>query len=248
MNELTILSNNVFWFQGVPFASDQPGEPDSSTLRNLGDFYKQINPDLLCLQEIQNQSAFDDIAAYLETEGCYCSGKTLSQYGGAVLWQSNRSRELINSSLFPQTQRVWQIVETIKNQTHIRVANVHLPSPRQLGGSAAQKQRVAELQDVLDAGAAPPEVIVGDLNEQPGGTVTEFLQNNGYIDAAKLTQQAHLPTNIKGNRRGDYIWLHVSIQNQLLAYHVLEKENFIHPNADKDYLSDHLPLWVTLAC
>lgn len=247
MHKLTILSHNVFWFQGFPFPSDQPPAPDRATLQNLVGIYKKIAPDVIALQEIQSQTAFEEIAAQLGMEGCYCPGTTLSQYGGAIFWQGNHSQPLVHSSTCDKTQRVWQIIEIVRHQFHLRVANVHLPSARQLGKAGALKQRLAELERVLDATTPAPEVITGDFNEQPDGPVSAYLEQNGYIDAANFTQQADQATTL-GSRRGDYIWFKQELAERVLTYKVMQKTELTHPDPHKQYLSDHLPLWVTLAC
>ena len=40
---LRILCHNVFWFQGVPFSPDSPGEPEVEVFQALMDLYKATN-------------------------------------------------------------------------------------------------------------------------------------------------------------------------------------------------------------
>lgn len=50
---IRLVSHNAFWFQGVPFPSDEPGEPQPEVLEGLLTVYRALEPNLLCLQEVQ---------------------------------------------------------------------------------------------------------------------------------------------------------------------------------------------------
>ena len=50
---ITILSHNVFWFQGVPFLTDRPGPPLTGVISGLLKLYRASAPDVVCLQEVQ---------------------------------------------------------------------------------------------------------------------------------------------------------------------------------------------------
>ena len=54
MKQLTVLSHNAFWFQGVPFATDIPPEPDLEIVKRLCEIYRRTDPDAVCLQEIHS--------------------------------------------------------------------------------------------------------------------------------------------------------------------------------------------------
>ncbi len=245
MKPFTILSHNAFWFQGAPFLTDKPPEPDLEILRQLCAIYRKLSPNVICLQEIQSQEAFERVSEELGMPGCYCPGKELPQYGGAVFWHPDRGRHIQSSSGSPaRTQRMWQIVEVHGTHCCRRICNVHLPSGRQLGPERAAAQRISELQESIRSCETEPDVIVGDFNEQPGGPASEYVGSQGYVDSAVLSDRAGVPTI--GERRGDYIWIKKHIRNCFLDYDVAGQQDLACSNPGKQYLSDHLPLWVTV--
>ncbi len=246
MTPLTILSHNAFWFQGVPFATDIPQEPDTEVLKRLCAIYREVHADVICLQEIQGRQAFEMVSKQLEISGCYCPGTILPQYGGAVFWRPGQG-SLVHDSQTASlaTQRMWQIVDINNGNGRLRIVNIHLPSSRQLGHNAAQGQRIAELRDAITICEVRPDVIVGDLNEQPAGQIDEFLKSHDYIDAAVLTKRADVSTTL-GTSRGDYIWITKKIDSRVKYYNVMPKQGLACKTLDKEYLSDHLPLWITL--
>ena len=246
MPPLIILSHNTFWFQGVPFPTDIPPEPEAEVLQRLCAIYREVNADVICLQEIQSSLAFNMVSKQLGMPGCYCPGTILPQYGGSVFWRPGQG-SLVHDSQTASlaTQRMWQIVDINSGYDRLRVGNIHLPSSRQLGHIDAQAQRIAELRNAITRCEVPPDVIVGDLNEQPSGQIDEFLKSHAYIDAAVLTRRADLPSNL-GTGRGDYIWIKNQYECRAITYNVMEKQELACNLLNKEYLSDHLPLRITL--
>ena len=246
MRSLTILSHNVFWFQGVPFLTDRPPHPNPEVLKRLCAIYQEANPDVICLQEVQCKETFEMISAHLGMHGCYCPGTMLPQYGGAVFWHPDQGTLVHDSqSASVSTQRMWQIVEMNSGDCCLRISNVHLPSGRQLGHEGAQAQRIAELHDSITGCEPRPDVIVGDFNEQPAGPLEECLGSHAYVDAAVLSEYTDLPTSLGGGR-GDYIWIGKHIEDRMHTYDVTAKQALACDDMGKEYLSDHLPLWMTL--
>jgi endonuclease/exonuclease/phosphatase family metal-dependent hydrolase len=241
MSITRIASSNCFWFQGRPFTPDVPAEPHPDVIRALAETYRQLAPDLLCIQEVQNREAFDLLSEILEMQGNWCPGSELRQYGGAALWKSGRLEADSGTALAPP-QRVWQIIELQTSNGNLHVANCHLPSSRQLSEEAAAKERIRETGNVLEHDPAP-DVILGDFNEQPGGDLGEFLTERGYLDAAVHTGNEHLGTTPKG-RRGDQIWIASDLAKRVCGYGVVPEAKLRTNIAGKQHLSDHFPLWV----
>jgi endonuclease/exonuclease/phosphatase family metal-dependent hydrolase len=227
----------VFWFQGVPFEPSEPGGADPEVLARLVAMYRSLEPDLLCLQEVQTAGVFDGLCERLAMRGAWRPGGLMPQYGGALL--SRDVRPVADSRDEPDPpERMWQIGEL----DGVRVANVHLPSSRHMGEERASEQRLHEMGRVIDYA---PDVIAGDFNEQPGGPLGEFLRAHAYEDAAMLTNRADLGTTYKG-RRGDQIWISTARQSHLAGYNVVGIEKMLAGLPGKTYLSDHFPLWIDL--
>ncbi len=189
---------------------------------------------------------FGAVSECLGLPGEYCPGSTLAQYGGAVFWSLPDGRAVLDSrSCAVATQRMWQVIEVDVGGQSLRICNIHLPSGRQLGQEQAALQRVAELDAMLRSCVPGPDIIVGDFNEKPDGPIGSFLARHGFVDAAVVAQRADGPTSIRG-RRGDYIWLRRELAGRILAYGVTAKEDFSCEDMGKEFLSDHLPLWINL--
>ena len=138
---------------------------------------------------------------------------------------------------------MWQMAAISgKGSQDVTVCNVHLPSARQVGETAAVRHRVQELARVV---RTRPQVVVGDFNEAPGGGVSDFMAGQGYVDAAVLTNQALKPTSLAG-KRGDQVWVHASCRGRVAGYGVLVEKDLATSIEGKTHLSDHLPLWVDL--
>lgn len=242
---LRILSHNAFWFEGAPFESDNPGDPNGDIVAALAGIYRKIEPDFICLQEIQSQKAFETLSVKMGLSGSYCQGGTYPQYGGAVLWQNVAPPVRDSAGLGAAAQRMWQIFEVkLSRGRNIHVCNIHLSSGRQLGREMGARQRLTELAEVVQH-KRPPDIIIGDFNEMPGGPVNEYMKEKKYMDAAVLTQQESVPTNLGGGR-GDYIWVRADLRGSVVEYAVLPRAECCYSRGEIEYVSDHLPLWVTL--
>jgi len=241
---LRIACNNAFWFQGVPFEPDEPGPPVAEIFDALVERYRSLRADLLCLQEVQSPEVAEMLGAAVGMPARYCPGRVRSQYGVATLTalavsvEDWRNRDV-------SVDRAWQVVTLQEGPfTGLRVANVHLPSGRQTGPEETVLLKKTELGDVL---SLKPDVVCGDMNEQPGGLVCRIMHDAGYLDAAEAMGRADLVTNIAG-RRGDFIFVRSDGRFILRAYGVVDRDRWTGPTGSKAFLSDHLPLWIDLAC
>ena len=241
---MRIVTHNAFWFQGAPFATDRPGPADPAILAALAGVYRELAPDLLAVQEVQDPGTFERLAEAIGLGGRHCPGGELVQYGGAMLSRAGRLvADWRSAALRPQ--RMWQIVDVpAGGGADLRVCSVHLPSARQLGGPAAQARRVEELRAAL-AQADGAAVVLGDFNEPPGGPVDELLAGQGYVDAAVAAGQADRPTG-PGGGRGDRVWICQPSGAELIDYGVVDGRRLRAPMGPKEWLSDHFPAWVRL--
>lgn len=243
MRRLRIVCHNAFWFQGSPYAPAEPGEPVPDVLGALVQIYGRLEPQALCLQEIQGDGVFARLCARTALSGSYCPGGLLTQYGGAVLWRAGRLAADCRGSEDPP-ERMWQIAEVPDGDGAVLIANVHLPSSRHLGEETAARRRIEEMAAVVEHDPAP-DIVLGDLNEQPGGPLGGFLAERGYEDAAVLTGRTHVGTTPNG-RRNDQIWVARARWNAVVDYGVVPNEEMTAHIPRKDYLSDHFPVWIDL--
>jgi len=235
------MSLNTFWFQGVPFEGTNPGPPRTDILNAIAAVIAPLAPDLLCLQEIQSAQAFQTVKAAFDRLPFaeYAPGAVLPQYGLATLARWPLTPISSMPDLEPRPQRAFQVFR-VKS---LRVAHVHLPSGRQKGKEEAARLRLSELRQIREA-CDNIDLWLGDVNEPPGGPVSTFWQDNGFVDAALLTGHGHVPTAAAGSNRIDRIVVSRRLSANVTTYGVLSCSRFRGP--DGLPLSDHLPLWIDI--
>ncbi len=239
-----IVCHNAFWFQGYPFRDEIPPDPDTGVLDSLCRIYRSIEPDVICLQEVQGRHAFEMICGRLGMSGSYCPGSELTQYGGAMLWHNGRGDAVSDSSSSgAEVQRVFQIAEFTGPDIQLRICNIHLPSQRQLGPRLAAERRI---RDLVEAVKLEPDLVVGDFNEPPGRSVGKRLERMGFVDSAGVLGHGNVSTSLGGGR-GDFIWVREELSGCLREYGVIGKKELDSRGSMYRYLSDHLPLWISLS-
>ncbi|RJS85708.1 hypothetical protein CW702_00780 [Candidatus Bathyarchaeota archaeon] len=233
---LKIVTHNVYWFQGSSFAEEKPGEPLEEVLKRLIDIYSRLNPDILCLQEIQSDRAAEEIAEKLRMRYFYTKGVLFPYYGGAIFLKEG-VKVLRYQYSKKNVTRMWQklSVRLAPGKT-VTLCNLHLPSGRLLGKESLM-YRLRDLKQVLNEGV-DPDIVVGDFNEPPHGPVYEYMLWKGYIDIAKEE-----PTTL-GETRVDYTWVHRRILKTILEYSVYRNILFAERNI---FLSDHYPIIAVIA-
>jgi endonuclease/exonuclease/phosphatase family metal-dependent hydrolase len=258
----------------VPFAGDGPGAADPQVVAALVALYRELAPDVLCLQEVQAAAVAHTFGAALGLGAVYAPGGRLTQYGGAVLSRWPVQQEPPASSLgerrgasaaasdAPDVDRVSQRLRVLlPGGPALRLAHVHLPSNRQRGPEDGAARRLAEVRLVAaerraGAGGAPPggaggegkaaaDVILGDFNERPDGPCARFLGACGYVEAAPAGGRADASSTL-GIRRVDQVWLAPRAARALAGYVAVEAARLAGRPATKTSLSDHLPVGIDL--
>lgn len=245
---LRIVSHNVYWFQGHPFGGKNPGAPNDAIFGALIAVYRELNADLLCLQEVQDAAAHRRVQKTLNRAGWHTPGAQLPQYGTAAYAKIGRNAgDSLSAPARPQ--RAWQrIGVAMAGRKELLVANCHLPSSAQVSETEAKRLRVEELRAAIGTDEdRKPHVVLGDFNEVPGGGVSDFLEEQEYRDVAVATGQGAVGTVPRG-KRGDQIWIHENLVGKIAGYGVWPGERLRaeHLGIGKEYLSDHFPLWVDL--
>ena len=233
-----LVSHNVFWFQGVPFLTDQPAAPEQTILKRLCDVYQTIQPDVLCLQEIQSDAVAQAVTEQLGMAHIYHRGGSYPQYGGAVF--SRWPMEEIAFTHDVSIDRVLiGVAVHLPDSAPLRLVNVHLPSSRQRGAEGGQAQRLLELSAVT----GQVDMLLGDYNESPQGKSAAFLKGHNYRDVAQTCSAGTEPSNIASSGlRGDMIWMSEKLTSRLHSYFVVPKEKLAIDDPEKTFLSDHLPI------
>lgn len=239
--KVRLLSHNVFWFQGYPFATDQPPAPREEIMDGLAKIYIENNIDILCLQEVQSEEAAKAIASKIGELGehyLYQAGGRLPQYGGAIFSRWPLQPLNIAEEGY-QPERILQgATVLLPNGESLRVANLHLPSNRQLGAQGAQV-RLSEAAKAADKA----DVVVGDFNMRPPA----LLKERGYLDVAEICGANNLVTHLY-TYRGDQVWLTEKMKDRLRGFIFIprEKLNIRKKDSEKTILSDHWPVGLLL--
>jgi exonuclease III len=240
---ITILCHNVLWFQGMPYTSDQPSAPTEPVLNRLCALYRELAPDVLCLQEVQDDATHRKVAASVGMAGVFCPAHRQPQYSGAVYWRhGNLAADSASANARPW--RMWQKVLVRAGIHDLVICNIHLPSSRQLDEETAARARVTDLEQILTL-SPKPDIIAGDFNEGPGGPSTAFLMQHGYVDSAPLVQSKVSSTG-EGKPRSDQIWVSDALQHCVAGFSVMPWDKLKCAIPGKTHLSDHLPLRLDL--
>lgn len=240
---LTLVTHNVYWFQGMPFEGTDPGAARAEVVAGLAKLYRGFGANALCLQEIQSHAACTEIAAALGLRGHYRAGRTYAQYGGAVLWGQGKAVANDEAAAAP-VERFWvkARIEMTGGEGLVS-ANVHLPSGRQSSKDEAAQSRLAELRGMLGAGPKA-DVVMGDFNEPPGGGVQKLMQAEGFVDLAARFGHGETDTHTRKHaRRIDYVWVREPLLKRARSYHVPEPAELALGGGR--FMSDHLPVVVT---
>lgn len=244
VSSIRLLCHNVYWFQSRPFSGDQPGAPRADVVDGLCRLYAAAESDVIALQEVHRAEVATAVAARLGLAVAHSPGGAYPHYGGAILWRGDG--RLAADSRDAAVQRVWQLLRLERPDGPLTIANLHLPSNRQLGPERGQVQRVRDLNSLFVA-CDPPAIVCGDFNEPaPGGPVAARLAELGYRDAATLAGAEQQPSSVKGGR-GDWLCLRADLVPRLLRYHAYVADDLRMADASERHLSDHLPIYLDLA-
>ena len=241
---LRIVSHNTFWFQGVPFYDDQPPAPEPLVLETLGRMYRKLGPDVLCLQEIHDECALEALSEELGMPYLYSAGRAFPQYGGAILSRWPMVLEPLNAEA--QVDRMHMYVKLYVDDILINLANLHLPSNRHRGRDGGGRQRLLEINYALNRADHRPDIVLGDLNEQPDGPCSDVLRSHSYVDTAVLCGAHNTGSGIGSRSRVDQVWLRFDCVSWLHAYFVLPPEKMAIEDHEKTHLSDHLPIGIDI--
>ncbi|HXF43977.1 MAG TPA: endonuclease/exonuclease/phosphatase family protein [Candidatus Paceibacterota bacterium] len=232
---IKIVSLNVW---DIPFWFSVKRE---ERINRLGVYLKDIDPDIVCLQEafdVRHRAVLHEIlgkSVYKETEG---NGKTrrvflfkrLDLTGGLVTYSKlpivksvfHRFRRFVDMVFFEYIGRkgvLETVIETPKGP--LVVMNTHLHTGRL---SIDRHVRVKQLKQVFKAAAGVkelPTVILGDFNDNDllkHRDYTPFFRKYGFEDAALDTKGEVTPTVRLGNRYHSKTWFNRSRTTERLDY------------------------------
>jgi len=93
--------------------------------------------------------------------------------------------------------------------------------------------------------APAPGLVCGDFNEPPGGGVQQLMEARGFVDLAPRFGFGAADTHTsKRSRCVDYIWAQAALVPRVKSFRLAEPAELALDGGR--YLSDHLPLVVTL--
>ena len=236
---MKILSNNIYWLQGYPSASNAPDPAKPSVLKELINIYQQINPDIVCLQEIQDQKTFEMLRDALHKSGVYCPGNNFPSYGGACF--ATTVNTLNNSSMNKDnSDRFWLMAQLASGPKTFTLMTLHLPSNLSRDHESATQKRQEELNSILHDHT--PDIICGDFNQRPNNQLSEFMDSHSYCDAAVITNNQDLSSCPKTGTRIDHFWVKKEHAHKINSLSNVAPMHFRSHAEDRMYISDHLPI------
>ncbi|MCC0685389.1 endonuclease/exonuclease/phosphatase family protein [Clostridioides sp. ZZV15-6383] len=187
------------------------------TLTKMGIYLKQLDSDVICLQEVLYHQ-FLTLKAVLNMEGSFATNvKKVNMIYGICTFTKFK---ILNSNHFFLTSKKEQrgalCITTNVYGKIINIINTHLGLDRQ--------ERVKQLDEIIDYRnrLVGTVVLCGDFNEKN-------VSLSMFHDMAISLNKSYLPTFEKSNSRIDYIF--VNKNTELKKYTV-----------EKIYLSDHYPV------
>lgn len=240
---MKIVSHNAFWFQGHPFATDQPTGENPEIFAKLCALYQNIDADILCIQEVQNEDVAEKTRRTLEMNAIYAPGNIHRSYGAMIASRTDYSIAEVDAGNSDSLLERSLVVAEIAGLT---IANIHLTSGRQSLEGNAGDARCREIEGFLSACGERTDVILGDFNECGGNAVSRKLEAAGFRDAALVSGRAGIPTVEWGDYRFDAIWIKERLVVNLRGYGVIREGFAADGVPEKTLLSDHYPVWIDL--
>lgn len=187
------------------------------TLPKIGTYLKQLNCDVVCLQEVLYPQ-FLALKAILNMDGVFATNvKKVNMIYGICTFTKLK---ILNNNHFFLTSKKEQrgaLCITVDNYERIiNIINTHLGLDRE--------ERTKQLDEIIDyrSRLVGEVVLCGDFNEKN-------ISLDMFNDMAVCLNKSHLATFEKSNSRIDYIF--VDKKTELKGYTV-----------EKIYLSDHYPV------
>lgn len=239
-----MVTHNAYWFQGAPSIwGEERVCAHAAVVQALAALYRDLDPDVVCLQEVPSAEVCAALRGQLGMEGAFFPGGQRADYGGALLWKGQSARvENFTHTAVGQGrffERICLKLDTYINNRHLSIVNVHLSSNRYAPAHRGEPVRLAELAALFAADSAP-DVVVGDFNAVPDSAVYADMMERGFVDCGH-NYSTH---GRAADKRIDYIWVGADSGLSLAAYEVVEDERFLYDAGV--YLSDHHPLCARL--
>jgi len=248
---MLLLSHNAYWFQGEPSLwGEEQIRAHPEVLDALVELYGQLEPDVICLQEVPTAAVASAAAAALEMDVAFAPGGIRTGYGGALLWR------IPGASVTDLTQTInsrGQVFERIAMRLAcpaglgatgagaLSAVNAHLASNRFAPDGEGEAVRLAELEAALSQGPLP-DLVAGDFNAVPASAVHAEMVSRGYVDA----RADGLSHGRAREHRIDYIWVRGDAGLSVVDHGVVTGEPFRVPDDASRELSDHHPIWARL--
>jgi endonuclease/exonuclease/phosphatase family metal-dependent hydrolase len=245
-NSIIIVSHNVLAFSGHP---KDIHEIDTVILQRAIKFYRELNTDILVIQESPSEGYVQILADSLGFNYFFLQEKFLGNkeypYGfpGCILskfpfketFDYNKKKSQIPDSIF---QRHWGGVKVETTLGIIQLHSVHLCAD--WGGQYRESTRMTELafllKEVQTCDSCIANIIVGDFNSLPDSNPYNLMIEYGFLDAHVRDPEPTVPVP-NPKYKIDYVFYEKG--NKVT---VTPKSSILPYSEDLNlYLSDHYP-------
>ena len=198
----------------------------------------QVNPDLLCLMELEH---FDQLEASLAPKGYigYWQPKINAQDGVAIFW---RNYDLIESKSIRLSKDRSQVAVAVLLQAEnpFLVVATHLKAREEFAEvRCAQTEALLKFTQQYQV----PQIICGDFNDLPESQMAECFYQHNFVNAVPLAWTAWQKRADREEQKAiDYIWIHPSIFKIVQT----SSKEITGPLPTKEFPSDHVYLVATL--
>lgn len=238
-----------------PWRRDEVTKPAyvrESRLQRLAGQIQKLNPEILCLQEIENRFLLQEfVSKYLpdsgyrvvllegnDTRGIDVALLSRLPVGAVTSYRHLRFQDEAGQEQYFQRDL---LRVTIGSPLHADVFVVHLKSQR--GGEAADTLRLAEAEQIaeilrseMQRNADYRAILAGDFNDQPDSPTLKAFYDIGLVDACDGSKQ--VTYNREPYRsRIDFILMTPALGSSLQKAEIWE-------DAEIQKASDHNPVWI----
>lgn len=198
----------------------------------------KVNPDLLCLMELDH---FEELKTALAPKGYigYWQPKIGSQDGVAIFWRNYKLLESKSIRLSKDRSQV-AVAVLLQAENPFLVVATHLKAREEYA-----EVRLAQTEALLKFAQQyqVPQIICGDFNDLPKSQMAEYFYQQKFVNAVPLAWTAwQKRANREEQKAIDYIWIHPT-EFEIVQTSTKEISG---PLPTKEFPSDHVYLVATL--
>lgn len=223
---MRIITHNAHWFHGYIAGNGlfNTEKLTSIILDQLASVYKELSPDILCLQEVESEDQARKLAEIMGMQYCFIPHGKRKGYNGAILYGLDIELKVSNIG----KQNCDRFIAFIQ-LPHLSIGVVHLLYPYANESEEVWDKHCREL-NLLFKNLPDVDVILGDFNMLEDAVNYHWLLDKGFMNLLKSDP----------HHRVDHIFIREKMRNIItLTQTLLSDKKFVSFEGRNVALSDH---------